>query len=51
VGVDEVEVEGDASGETARAEGAAMSKDSRADKGVKLEFALAGAGERATGTA
>jgi hypothetical protein len=51
VGVDKVEVEGDASWETVQAEGAAVSKDSRAGEGVKLEFALASAGECAAGTA
>jgi hypothetical protein len=49
--VDKVEVEGDASWESARAEGAAVSKDSRAGEGVKVEFALASAGECAAGAA
>lgn len=49
--VDKVEVEGDASWEAARAEGAAVSTDSRAGKGVKVEFALASAGECAAGAA
>jgi hypothetical protein len=51
VGVDEVQIEGDAGWEAVVTEGTAVLTDPRAGKVVVLEFALAGAGERAAGAA
>jgi hypothetical protein len=51
VGVDEVQIEGNASWEAVMTEGAAVSTDPGAGEVVVLEFALAGAGERAAGAA